>query len=208
MGIVSAFDAMLDAERDAGVTGPLINFTATFSFAICNSCENSHGSPALAQMAQLDDAMRDPKKYGYEPKNNVTAAYETRFTHSFNTANPARDVKVQFLDKYEQVFPNTPVYIGEYHRVGSNQTEDLDEILDIAEASPNFLGISFFQFQVAYWKTGSEMEFGMFGLGDYKVDGMPYFNKDYPPLSDHPKSVVQVVVPAIRLTQSAQGRTE
>jgi len=33
---------------------------------------------------------------------------------------------------------------------------------------------------VAYWKTGSEMAFGMFGLGDYKVADMPYFSKDYP----------------------------
>jgi len=178
--IVSAFDAMLDAEKDAGITGPLINVTATFSFAVCRSCEFSNGSPALAQMAQLDDAMRNPKKYGYEPKNDVTAAYGTRWTHSFNTANPAEDVKVQFLDRYEQIFPRTPVYIGEYHRTGADQIQDLGRILEIAEASPNLLGISFFQFQVAYWKTGSEMDFGMFGLGDFKVADMPYFTQDYP----------------------------
>lgn len=28
-----------------------------------------------------------------------------------------------------------------------------------------FLGISFFQYQVAYWKGGTEMDFGIFGLG-------------------------------------------
>ena len=68
-------------------------------------------------MAQLDDAMRHPEKYGYAPRHNITAAYAARFTHSFNTNNPARDVKVQFLDFYEKVFPTMPVYIAEYHSV-------------------------------------------------------------------------------------------
>ena len=34
----STLDAMLDAERELGVTGRLINFTATFSYAICANC--------------------------------------------------------------------------------------------------------------------------------------------------------------------------
>merc|ERR1712045_129392 len=83
------------------------------------------------------------------------------------------------LDAYEQVFHSTPVYIAEYHRVGANQSQDLESILQMAEASDLFLGISFFQYQVAYWKTGSEMAFGMFGLGDGVVASMPYFSKTY-----------------------------
>merc|ERR1712113_53976 len=177
--IISAFDGMLEAEREAGVTGVLINFTATFSFAICYSCEFSPGTPALAQMAQLDDAMRNPGKYGYTPRNNITKAYLERFTHSFNTQNQARDVELQFLNPYTQRFPDMPVYIAEYHAPGANQSQDLKAIMQIAEGNDLFLGISFFQFQVAYWKTGSEMEFGMFGLGDYVVASMPYFSKHY-----------------------------
>merc|ERR1740121_2419944 len=52
--IISAFDGMLEAEKEAGVTGALINFTATFSFAVCTSCELFQEKPALAQMSQLD----------------------------------------------------------------------------------------------------------------------------------------------------------
>jgi len=33
---------------------------------------------------------------------------------------------------------------------------------------------------VAYWKGGSEAEFGMFGLGEYEVGSMPYFSQTYP----------------------------
>merc|ERR1719210_2165847 len=177
--IISSFDAMLDAEEDAGVIGPLINFTATFSYAMCFGCEWFSGHPALGQIAQLDDAMRNPAKYGYSPKNNITAAYAARFTHSFNTQNPATDIQHQFLDDYAAFFPTTPVYIGEYHRIAGNQTEDLETILELAERNPLFLGISFFEYQVAYWKTGSEMDFGMFGLGDYKIASMQYFSKTY-----------------------------
>jgi len=189
--IISAFDAMLDAEKDAGVTGPLINFTATFSYAICQSCEWHSDKPALGQIAQLHDAMHNPSKYGYTPQNDITAAYEARFTHSFNTQNPATDLQHQFLDAFESSFPTTPVYIGEYHRVGANQTEDLTTILDLARAHPLFLGISFFQFQVAYWKGGPEMKFGMFGLGNYSRANMTYFSKTYPIYCSEPIDSVE-----------------
>jgi len=177
--LISAFDAMLEAEKEAGVTGALINFTATFSYAICGSCPQLYNRPALGQMWTLDDAMRNPRKYGYSPKNDITAAYFARFTHSFNTQNPATDLQHQFLDDYTVHFPSTPVYIGEYHRVGANQTEDLTTILALARRNPLFKGIAFFEFQVAYWKTGSEMDFGMFGFGSKVLTHMDYFTKTY-----------------------------
>jgi len=176
--LISAFDAMLDAEKEAGVTGPLINFTATFSYAICRSC-GGPSKPALAQMWVLDDAMRNPGKYGYTPINDIGSAYAARFTHSFNTQNPATDLQHQFLDDYAAHFSKTPVYIGEYHRVNANQTQDLALILSLAKTNPLFLGISFFEYQVAYWKTGSEMDFGMFGLGDFELASMPYFGQNF-----------------------------
>lgn len=195
--IISAFDGMLEAEKQAGVSGPLINFTATFSFAVCRSCEFQCGKPGLAQMAQLDDAMHNPEKYDYSPKNNITAAYKARWTHSFNTANPAADVKRLFLDFYEEAFPAVPVYIAEYHLVGANQNEDLQQILAYAESSPLLLGISFFQYQVAYTKSGVEQAYGIFGLNDEVVASMPYFSQTYDifclqPNGDLPAAVAEV----------------
>mmetsp|Transcript_89130 Transcript_89130/g.252563 ORF Transcript_89130/g.252563 Transcript_89130/m.252563 type:complete len:653 (-) Transcript_89130:468-2426(-) len=177
--IISAFDAMLEAEKEAQVSGPLINFTATFSYAVCQACKRFGRSPALGQIWQLDDAMRNPQLYGYTPINNITAAYKARWTHSFNTANPATDMEAQFLNDYVANFPRTPVYIGEYHKVGADQMRDVGLILDIARRVPLFQGISFFQFQVAYWKGASEMEFGMFGLSDRIISPMHYFGKTY-----------------------------
>mmetsp|Transcript_50277 Transcript_50277/g.106847 ORF Transcript_50277/g.106847 Transcript_50277/m.106847 type:complete len:720 (-) Transcript_50277:101-2260(-) len=178
--LISAFDAMLQAEKENKVTGNLVNFTATFSYAVCLVCTHFTDKPALGQMWTLDDAMRHPEEYGYSPVNDITAAYLSRFTHSFNTQNPATDLQHQFLDDYTVYFPSTPVYIGEYHRVGVNQTEDLSIILGVAEKNPLFKGISFFEFQVAYWKAGPERDFGMFGLDkDKAIASMDYFREHY-----------------------------
>mmetsp|Transcript_57939 Transcript_57939/g.163598 ORF Transcript_57939/g.163598 Transcript_57939/m.163598 type:complete len:722 (-) Transcript_57939:277-2442(-) len=177
--IISAVDAMLDAEREAGLTGPGINFTATFSFAVCLQCSRFNSMPALGQTWQLEDAMLNPTQYGYQPRNNLAEFYRTRWTHSFNTQNTADVVQQEFLSVYEDTFRSTPVFIGEYHSRGSDLAADIPAILELSRRSVLFAGISFFQYQVAYSKGGHEMEFGMFGLGDFVTAHMPYFGSDY-----------------------------
>ena len=48
--------------------------------------------------------MLNPEKYGYVPRNDLAAAYRERWTHSFNTQNPATDLQHQFLDDYEAYY--------------------------------------------------------------------------------------------------------
>ncbi|OLP76311.1 hypothetical protein AK812_SmicGene43772 [Symbiodinium microadriaticum] len=153
-------------RKEANISGPLINFTATFSFAA--------------------DGLLHPERYGYDPRNNVSDAYRTRWTHSFNTNNPARDLEPQFFSIYRERFRDTPVFIGEYHNTflaylqpPLTLAEDLTEVMDLANSTELFLGISFFQFQVAYWKGGTEEHFGLFGLGHYEIAPMPYYGHDY-----------------------------
>ena len=52
---------------------------------------------------------------GYVPKNNVTEAFFERWVHSFNTNNPARDLRQQFFEHYPQHFGDLPVFVAEYH---------------------------------------------------------------------------------------------
>ncbi|CAJ1459377.1 unnamed protein product, partial [Effrenium voratum] len=184
--VVSALDGLLEAEKEANVSGILINFTATFSYAVCLACDELNYAPALGQMAILEDAMLHPEQYGYEPRNNVSEAYLTRWTQSFNTNNPARDLEPQFFSKYPARFPSTPVFVAEYHspilaylRPPMTLEEDLEQALSLANSSDLFLGIFFFQYQMAYWKGGSEENFGLFGLGDYRVAEMPYYGTTY-----------------------------
>jgi len=130
----------------------------------------------VAQMAQFRDAVFNPELYDYAPRNDLIEAYTTRFTNSFNTANRASDLPSQVFDAYEALFPSTPVFIAEFHSPGIDQAKDLHRVMELAREREYFLGISFFQFQVAYWKDITfEMEFGMFGLdGSRSVGNMPY----------------------------------
>merc|ERR1719382_637881 len=174
--VISAFDGMLDAELEAGVRGAFVNFTATFSFAICERCGFFKDKPALGQMAEIKDAMLHPELYGYSPTQNITKAYLTRFTNSFNSFVPARILPKMFLRDYVRVFPHTPVYTGEYHAVDQDQSVDLKEVLRLAKTIPLFLGISFFEFQVSYQKAEEvEQAYGIFGLGDKVLSSMEYF---------------------------------
>lgn len=164
--LVSAFDAALDAEKELGVAGAAPAFTATFSFGVCAGCSRFGQKPAIGQMLELRNAMKDPMSVGYSPRNDLWAAYQARFVNSFNTANPATDIRWMFLNIYDTEFPRMPVFIGEYHSPRNvDQKRDLETILKIARNTSTMLqGIAFFEFQVRYDKGGSEMSFGMFGL--------------------------------------------
>lgn len=166
--LISGIDGIIDAEKEANVTGLAPNFTVAFSFGRCDVCSRFKTLPSLGQMWEFREAMRDPSSVGYTARNDLWYFYKRRFTNSFNTANPATDIRPLFLDTYEANFPDTPVFIGEYHApTYFDQDMDLQGIVDIvSNASSLLLGISFFEFQVRYDKGGGEMAFGMFGLSD------------------------------------------
>jgi len=171
--LLSAFDAVLDAEKEMDIHGPRPNFTATFSFGVCPGCSNFTKDPAIGQMIELRSAMKDPASVGYWPKNNLWKVYQERFVNSLNTANPAADVARMFLRLYDGNFQSTPVFIGEYHPPQVDQRKDLELMLDIARDPRTMLqGVSFFEFQVRYDKGGAEMDFGLFGLGSTNIAGM------------------------------------
>jgi len=172
--MVSALDAVLDAEREAGVQGPRPSLTVTFSFSVCRFCARFGDVPALGQMWELRNAMRNPMAVGYQPRNDLWKAYEERFVHSVNTENTAEEFFRLFLGQYELEF-RKPVFVGEYHAPnrGADLRSDLRAMIRrSANQSSLLVGFSFFEFQVRYDKGGGaagEMGFGMFGLGDRSV---------------------------------------
>jgi len=186
--LISAIDAMVDAEKEFGVLGPLPNFSVTFSFGICAACIGGDGmalgrntQPAIGQMLELRRAMLHPAAWNYSAKNDLAHIYKTRFTNSFNTNNGASELEALFLDAYEAHFPDVPVFIGEYHATGVNILGDLRALLDICSRKPVIVGVSFFEFEVRYDKGGSETAYGIFGLGDQTFLTMKhFFGHSYP----------------------------
>lgn len=178
--IISAFDAVLEAEKEAAVLGPLPNFTATFSYGVCHHCENITGEiPAFGQMAALREAMRNPQSLNYTARNDLWDAYQQRFTNSVNTENRAEEYKIDFQYRYDAHFQGTPVFIGEYHATPYDQREDLPRIMKMTTDNSSLLiGFAFFEFQTRYDKGGDgEMAFGMFGLGNREL-GSLYIKND------------------------------
>merc|ERR1719343_463158 len=94
--------------------------------------------------------MQHPEKVGYRAHNDVWAAFKARFINSFNTASAAADLPSLFLDDYNTWFPETPVFIGEYHNPWAvDLRRDLEIALDLAlDDSTMLQGISFFEYQV------------------------------------------------------------
>jgi len=160
--IVSAIDGVLEAEEEMKVIGPKPNLTVTFSFAFCDRCEHFVDRPGLGQIWTLKDALLNPQKYGVESKRNFTEFFQTRLTLSFNSGNPSDEIQSLFLKYYEESFPNTPIFVAEYHNPGNPHLgRDLVHMLKIAEKSSLLMGISFFEFQNRYDQAG-HLIWGMF----------------------------------------------
>ena len=154
--------------------GRLANFTVTYSFALCQTCDASLFAdgvrrPALGQRLELHNAILHLSRYGYSPRNELVAFFGSRFTHSFNTVNPSFELNQLIFDACRVNFQTTPVFIGEFHSAypPKDMAADLQNVVQMAERSPLFMGISFFEFQVRYDKGGQEVRFSMFGLGNY-----------------------------------------
>lgn len=162
--IISTFDAVLDAEKEAGVRNATLNFTATFSSAMCPLCGN-HGLPSpLGQMLALRSAMEYPPSVKYAPRNSLPAAYMRRFVNSLNSGYASLSNLQPILSPsgYASSFPGTPFFIGEFHP--AHVLEDLDGILKLAaDDTTPLMGISFFGFQNS---NAESVATGIFALGD------------------------------------------
>merc|ERR1712113_998636 len=92
------------------------------------------------------------------------------WAHSINVQTPGI---LGYMAQHYYRFEPTPWFIGEYGANGMSQ-EAIETELETMDASARdendpFMGMAFFQFQTAYFKGGSEMNFGLFRLGDRQI---------------------------------------
>merc|ERR1712076_107712 len=97
-------------------------------------------------------------------------------------------LKGMLADHYAPLLPR-PWFIGEmgFNGIHSDVIErELDAMHKYALEGHGFLGTFFFQFQTAYFKGGSELNYGMFGLGaplvgtTAKLRGQKLRGQDFP----------------------------
>eukprot|EP00927_Polykrikos_kofoidii_P072194 TRINITY_DN68339_c0_g1_i1.p1 TRINITY_DN68339_c0_g1~~TRINITY_DN68339_c0_g1_i1.p1 ORF type:complete len:458 (+),score=53.93 TRINITY_DN68339_c0_g1_i1:59-1432(+) len=200
--MVAAFDGILSAEQDAGIkhwtNGKLPKLTTTWSFATqadgLNVCDAEHlihdktteCGPGLTFMVQFNRAVQDPSAVGYTPKNNLWVAYQERWINSVNPFNPADELMKQFIQPYMalDMFKGIHTFFGEWHPTYAKPTEaktlltaDLLKLLSFGK-NTSFIGASYFEYQVAYQKTGTERNFGLFDLGAEVIGQTGYITGD------------------------------
>merc|ERR1739844_707106 len=171
---ISALDGVLAAEKEAGVGAGRTKLTVMWSFAMREAIDGKVIGPGTFGFQDMVAVIEDPQIAHYTPRTSLAElqeAFETRWVHGMNTNAPWTFIKAVVSSAYKRFLPK-PWFIGEYGGGWLDEWEirsDLQSMQELAAESDSFLGAAFFQFQTAYWKGGSEMNFGLFGLGEEKI---------------------------------------
>jgi len=184
--IISAVDALLAAEKEASVDGS-VNLTSCFTTAIAPPLG---GGPWTVYhgFSSIEDWLQNSSLVQYKPRSGSLAdlarAIDKRWVHCVNAQIPWEGgLKGMIADNYAPMLPR-PWFIGEMGFNGAHSSSiesELKAMHAYAEEGNGFLGTFFFQFQTAYFKWGSELNFGMFGLGASEVgDSCSLEGKEFP----------------------------
>lgn len=168
--VLSAFDGVLAAEEEAQIR-PNANLTAAWSFAEMTSIDGKVTGPGIFGFQDMLAATASPDLANYTPHNELLAAYRKRWINSLNTQAPWSFVHDSISNNYEPYSP-MPWMITEFGALGQTRaaiTRDLQDMLSHSKTLEPFQGVVMFQFQSAYWKSGTELNFGLFALGHTEV---------------------------------------
>lgn len=170
---VSALDGVLAAEREAGVEPGRVKLSIAWSNAPGTSLDGTVSGFAIWAFHDMAYGIANPAKLNYTPRTPqgvMEEAFRTRWAHSINVQTPGI---VGYMAQHYYQFEPIPWFIGEYGANGMDQDAIEAELADMEETAGDetnpFLGMAFFQFQTAYFKGGSEKNFGLFRLGDRQI---------------------------------------
>merc|ERR1719277_1532263 len=166
---ISALDGVLAAEREAGVAPGRVKLSIAWSNAPGTSLDGEVTGFAIWAFQDVASCVAKPALANYTPRTPqhlMEEAYRTRWVHSINVQTPGI---LGYMKEHYYRFEPTPWFIGEYGANYMSQDAIEKEIGGMDETARDvndpFMGMAFFQFQTAYFKGGSEMNFGLFRLG-------------------------------------------
>lgn len=171
--MVSALDGVLAAEREAGVRAGRVKLSIAWSNAPGTSLDGKVTGLAIWAFHDVAITIANPAIVQYTPHTpqaELDEAFRTRWAHGINVQTPGI---LGYMARHYHRFEPTPWFIGEYGANGLPQEAIETELATMeksaSEATDPFMGMAFFQFQAAYFKGGSEKNFGLFRLGDRLV---------------------------------------
>jgi len=170
---LSALDGVLAAEKEAGVKPGRVRLSIAWSNAPGESLDGKVKGFAIWAMHDIAAGVADPSLADYTPRSpqaDLLEAYKTRWAHGINVQTPG--ITGYMAEHYKDLEP-IPWFIGEYGANGLPEEaieRELQAMDDLArDQTDPFMGMAFFQFQAAYFKGGSEMNFGLFRMGDRQI---------------------------------------
>ena len=174
--VISALDGLLAAEKEANIRPGRVNLTTTWSFAATDSidgkCKNCPGYFGFQDMLAVIDNVSLANYTPRTPEKDLADAFQKRWVNALNVQAPWGFVKETITKNYGP-FGNRPWFIGEFGDQGQPHDilkQDVQAMHEFASSNSSlFMGACIFQFQTAYWKGGSEMNFGLFSLGTEKI---------------------------------------
>lgn len=183
--LISAIDGLLAAEKLNGVQGGGVNLTSCFTTAIAEPL--GPGPKSIYHgFSSMENWIRNSSLVQYVPRSRASPQdlaneVNKRWIHCINAQIPWKNgLDNMVANKYAAEFFPRPWILGEMGWNGVHQdviVEELQMMHDFALAGSGFAGTFFFQFQTAYQKPGSELNYGMFGLGN-KTLGQTVHPKD------------------------------
>eukprot|EP00490_Sorites_sp_Unknown_P022574 CAMPEP_0114677806 /NCGR_PEP_ID=MMETSP0191-20121206/50974_1 /TAXON_ID=126664 /ORGANISM="Sorites sp." /LENGTH=365 /DNA_ID=CAMNT_0001950913 /DNA_START=32 /DNA_END=1129 /DNA_ORIENTATION=+ len=175
--VISALDGVLAAEKEAKIDAGDVKFAVTWSFAMRTSIDGKVQGPGTFGFQDVIAVVEDPSLVNYTcrtPHDKLKKAFYARWVHGLNTQAPwtfVRDFVTRHYELYDG-FGGFSWFIGEYGANGQTKeliVSDLESMEEKAKSDKHFLGSAFFQFQTAYSKGGSELNFGLFSIGQRKI---------------------------------------
>lgn len=170
---ISALDGVLAAEREAGVSPGRVKLSIAWSNAPGESLDGTVNGFAIWAFQDVASCIANPSLAQYTPRTSqalIEEAYKTRWAHSINVQTPGI---LGYMKEHYHHFEPVPWFIGEYGANGMSSASIEAELNTMKKSAQNindpFMGMNFFQFQTAYYKGGSEMNFGLFQLGEQQI---------------------------------------
>jgi len=171
--LVSALDGVLAAERESGVEAGRVKLSIAWSNSPGQSLDGKVSGFAIWAFQDVAFSIYNPAKLQYSPRTPqavMEEAFRTRWAHSINVQTPGI---LGYMAQHYYQFEPIPWFIGEYGANGLPRETIMSELATMDDSARNstnpFMGMAFFQFQTAYFKGGSEMNFGLFRLGDRQI---------------------------------------
>lgn len=171
--IISAVDGLLAAEKKLGVKGG-VHLTSCFSTALAGPLGGG-AATIYHGFSSIEAWIKNPSLVPYTPQSmssvqDLAAEIDKRWIHCMNAQIPWKGGLDHLVaNVYEAQFPKRQWFLGEMGWNGIHHDvieEELNTMYNFSKNGKGFAGTFVFQFQTAYEKTGDELNYGLFGLGD------------------------------------------